>query len=84
MGLANRVVPAGQARAAAVALAKDIARFPAATTLSDRQSVYDAEHRSLDGALAREFAMGVPNLSSAKSGAKSFAEGKGRGGSFDA
>ena len=82
MGLANRVVPQGQARAAAVALAKDIARFPAATMLSDRRSVYDAEDRSMDEALAREFALGRRNLERASVGAVAFAGGKGRGGDF--
>ena len=38
MGLANRVVPHGQARTAAEALARDIAAFPQACLRSDRES----------------------------------------------
>ena len=82
MGLASRVVPCGQARAAAVALAKDIARFPAATMLSDRRSVYEAEDLSIDEALAREFALGKKKLELARLGAGAFAQGKGRSGEY--
>src|SRR5690606_5164512 len=39
-GLANRVVKAGEARAAAVSLAKEIARFPQACMRADRASAY--------------------------------------------
>jgi enoyl-CoA hydratase/carnithine racemase len=42
MGLANRVVPDGQARAAAEALAAEIARFPQACMRADRRSAYEA------------------------------------------
>src|SRR4029453_1060805 len=38
VGLANRVVPDGQARPAAEALAADIARFPQACMRADRRS----------------------------------------------
>src|SRR2546423_8946313 len=41
MGFANRVVPPGQARAAAEELATGLARFPQACLRSDRASVYD-------------------------------------------
>src|SRR5690242_17325686 len=44
IGLANRVVPRGQARAAAEALAAEIAAFPPRCVLSDRRSA----HESLD------------------------------------
>src|SRR5690606_8613260 len=37
MGLANRVVPPGQAREAAVALARQLAGFPQETLLADRE-----------------------------------------------
>ncbi|MDG5976794.1 enoyl-CoA hydratase [Hydrogenophaga taeniospiralis CCUG 15921] len=40
MGLANRVVPTGQAREAAIALAQQLAAFPQATMRADRESAY--------------------------------------------
>src|SRR6185503_2939062 len=39
-GLANRLVPAGQARAEAVKLAKEIARFPELCMRTDRMSAF--------------------------------------------
>ena len=42
MGLANRVVPAGESRAAAIALAEQIAGFPQATLRADRTCLADA------------------------------------------
>lgn len=47
IGLANRVVPAGQGRAAAEALAAEIAAFPPRCVLSDRRSAYESS--GLDG-----------------------------------
>jgi enoyl-CoA hydratase len=84
MGLANRVVPRGEARAAAEALAAEIAKFPQVTMRGDRQSAYESTSLSLDEALANELTIGVGSLSSgeALSGATAFAEGKGRHGSF--
>jgi enoyl-CoA hydratase len=41
MGLANRLVEPGQARAVAEALAADLARFPQTCLLSDRRSAYE-------------------------------------------
>src|SRR5438309_9058860 len=41
MGLANRVVPVGEARAAAEGLARDIARMPQICLRNDRSSVYE-------------------------------------------
>jgi enoyl-CoA hydratase/carnithine racemase len=43
IGLANRVVPAGRARAEAEALARLIASFPPLGVRSDRRSVYETE-----------------------------------------
>src|SRR5207249_3217137 len=51
IGLANRVVPRGQARAAAEALAAEIAAFPPRCVLSDRRSAYESEGVTLEAAL---------------------------------
>src|SRR5712672_279147 len=51
IGLANRVVPRAQARAAAEALAAEIATFPPRCVLSDRRSAYESEGAALDAAL---------------------------------
>ncbi|HLY05396.1 MAG TPA: crotonase/enoyl-CoA hydratase family protein [Rhizomicrobium sp.] len=85
MGLANRVVPKGQARAEAERLARDIARFPQVCMRNDRQSLYEQFGCDLHDALAREFALGLATLQSgeATAGAGRFAEGRGRGGKFE-
>jgi len=85
MGLANRVVPKGEARKAAEALAHELARLPQTCLRSDRKSVYEQCDLALPDALAREFALGMATLASGESraGAERFAEGKGRGGRFD-
>jgi enoyl-CoA hydratase len=85
MGLANRVVGRGEARAAAEALAGDIARMPPLCMRNDRSSVYEQFGLSLGDALANEFRLGAETLASgeAREGARRFASGKGRGGSFD-
>jgi enoyl-CoA hydratase len=83
MGLANRVVPRGESRAAAEALAAEIARFPAACMRSDRRSLYDAAGLDETAALASEFAHGSTVLAEALRGAQRFAGGAGRGGSFE-
>jgi enoyl-CoA hydratase len=84
MGLANRVVPAGTARAAAESLAAEIGRFPQATMRNDRQSAYESLGLPLDRALAREFELGMASLASGEglAGATAFSEGRGRHGSF--
>ncbi|MGN6609781.1 MAG: crotonase/enoyl-CoA hydratase family protein [Jatrophihabitans sp.] len=84
MGLVNRVVAPGEARAAAEALAAEIARFPQACVRSDRASVHAALGRPTAEALATEFASGRAVLADAADGAARFAAGAGRGGSFDA
>lgn len=85
MGLANRIVPSGQAREAAEALAAEIAAFPQATMRGDRASAYASFDASLEAALSREFEIGMRSLASgeALAGATSFAQGRGRHGSFD-
>jgi enoyl-CoA hydratase len=85
IGLANRVVPAGQALAAAQELAARLAAFPQACLRSDRASVLDAEGLDESAALASEFAHGREALlKEASAGAARFAAGAGRHGTFDA
>jgi enoyl-CoA hydratase len=84
IGLANRVVPRGQSRAAAEALAAEIAAFPERCVLSDRRSAYDSAGTEIQAALAREFELGKATIDSGESrqGATRFAEGAGRHGTF--
>jgi enoyl-CoA hydratase len=83
MGLANRVVPAGTSRAAAEALAAEIADFPQACMRSDRRSVYDGLGLDETAALAQEFGKGLASLrAEGAQGAARFASGEGRHGSF--
>src|SRR5206468_3123661 len=84
IGLANRVVPRGQARAAAEALAAEIAAFPPRCVLSDRRSAYESEGVTLEAALRREFELGKVTIDSGESreGAARFAAGAGRHGAF--
>jgi enoyl-CoA hydratase len=62
MGLANRLVPRGQARAAAIALAREIAAFPQAAVRSDRRSSYEQWALDLPAALACEYRHGVATI----------------------
>ena len=83
IGLAERVVPEGQSRAAAEALARDIARFPQACLRADRRSAYRQEGLPLREAMRYEWDNGVPAFfAEGAAGAARFASGKGRGGSF--
>jgi enoyl-CoA hydratase len=85
MGLANRVVARGTARAEAESLARDIAKLPQTCLKSDRTSVYEQYALDMPDALVHEFELGLQTLRSGESreGAARFAQGKGRGGSFD-
>jgi enoyl-CoA hydratase len=81
MGLANRVVPRGEGRAAAEALAAEIARFPQACMRADRASAYASLDLDLETALRREFAGGADALArEGVEGAARFAAGAGRHG----
>jgi len=82
-GLANRVVPAGEALEAACALAAEIARFPQICLRADRASARAQWSESMAQALGREGIDGdVPLREEAVSGAGRFAGGRGRGGDF--
>jgi enoyl-CoA hydratase len=83
-GLANRVVPSGQARIAAEELARDIAAFPQRCTLTDRRSAYGAWDGSVTDALRREGAAGYNVVfAEGTAGAARFAAGAGRHGATD-
>lgn len=83
MGLANRVVPPGQARAAAEALAAEIARMPEVCMRGDRRSARAQWGEDEATAMRREFSIGLESLAAdGLSGAARFAGGAGRGGSF--
>jgi enoyl-CoA hydratase len=82
-GLANRVVPAGMARAEAERIAAEIARFPSLCMRTDRMSAYAAFDGDLGQALAAEGMAGAaPIARGAGEGAARFAGGRGRGGGF--
>lgn len=83
MGLANRLVPHGEALAAALALAADLARLPQTCLRSDRLSVYEAESLLFDEAMRNETRRGMRVIASGETqaGARRFAAGHGRHGS---
>jgi enoyl-CoA hydratase len=62
MGLANRLVPAGETLAAATSLAREIASRPQAALRSDRLSSYEQWSLPLDEALTNEYRHGMATL----------------------
>jgi enoyl-CoA hydratase len=83
MGLANRLVPSGQAREAAISLARDIASRPQAALRSDRASSYEQWSLPLEQALAAEYRHGLATLQTGElfSGLDRYASGAWRDGS---
>lgn len=83
IGLATRIVPKGQSREAAEALALELATFPQACMRSDRSSTYEQHDLPLADALQNELRHGLAALSGESlEGAARFARGEGRHGSF--
>ncbi len=81
IGLANRVVPAGTALAAAQALALQIAGFPEIAMRSDRRSAYEQWDLSAEAAIQREMELAsAARQREAQPGAQRFAAGAGRHG----
>jgi enoyl-CoA hydratase len=81
IGLANRLVPTGTARAAAEELAGQLAALPQTCMRRDRLSVLEQHGRGERDALITEFAHGQVSLAAeALSGAAAFAAGAGRHG----
>jgi enoyl-CoA hydratase len=83
MGLANRLVAPGEALAAAIDLAKELASRPQAALRSDRLSSYEQWSLGLDDALAREYEHGMATLQTGElfAGLESYATGDWRTGS---
>lgn len=83
IGLCERVVPEGQALAAALEMAHEITRFPSEAMLADRRSIIETQGMDIDGALRREWVNGIDAAArQGVHGAARFAGGKGRSGSF--
>lgn len=83
IGLCEQVVEPGQARAAAEAMAAEIARFPQGAVLADRRSVYEAYGQSVRDALRREWENGLQVVfDEGAAGAGRFVSGLGRSGDF--
>ncbi|MFO0723860.1 MAG: crotonase/enoyl-CoA hydratase family protein [Myxococcota bacterium] len=79
MGLANRVVPKGTARAAAEELARQLAELPNTCMRLDRRSAYETFERPLEQALLQEFDRGIQAFfAEGRTGAQAFA-GRKRG-----
>ncbi len=85
IGLANRRVAAGQALAAAEALALQIAAFPQACMRGDRRSAYEQWGMDEAAAISNELRYGMNTLKSGETvaGASRFSTGTGRHGQFD-
>jgi enoyl-CoA hydratase len=83
MGLCNRVVPTGEALAAAITLAAQLAAFPQHTMLADRASAYAQWDLAMPQALQQEWERGKTCIASGLQGAARFAAGAGRHGTFD-
>jgi enoyl-CoA hydratase len=84
IGLANRLVPTGEARRAAERLAREIAAFPQLCLRHDRLSVREQHGLSEPDALAAEYRHGMVPLTAGETqaGADQFSSGAGRHGSF--
>lgn len=81
IGLANRVVPTGQAREAAETLAADLARLPQQCLRADRRSAIGQWGISETAALDVEFGSLALVAAEAVDGAQRFSDGAGRHGS---
>ena len=82
-GLANRVVSDGKALDEAIALARDMARYPQVCMRTDRMTAHRQWGMALEDALELEGIEGEkPLLEEAEKGAARFAAGRGRSGDF--
>lgn len=82
IGLVNRVVPGGQAREAAEALARELAALPQTCLRHDRLSAIESVSLDHDAAMAGEFAHGMASLADPAliANVTRFRQGAGRGG----
>ncbi len=84
IGLCEYVVPEGEARAKAEALAHGIARFPQGCVRADMRSLKDQQGMSVQAALRQEFEGGKSVVAAEGiAGARRFADGAGRSGDFE-
>lgn len=85
IGLANRLVPRGEARKHAVALANELARFPQACLRNDKRSALRQWDLEEEAAINDEMAGGLKVIASGETlaGATRFAGGAGRHGKFE-
>jgi enoyl-CoA hydratase len=83
IGLVSRVVPDGTSRAAAEALAHELARFPQTCLREDRLSLLEQVALEEEDALANELRHGMRSLGEVQAGLERFRAGAGRHGSFD-
>jgi enoyl-CoA hydratase len=83
IGMCEKVVAPGQARAEAEMMARDIARFPQEAVRADRRSVIETYGLPVREALRREWTNGVEaHFKEGAAGAGRFASGLGRHGDF--
>jgi len=82
IGLCEYVVPEGEVRKKAEALAQDIARFPQSCVRADRRSARNQHGLGLREALHQEWWNSKSEVTRGIEGAARFADGKGRGGDF--
>jgi enoyl-CoA hydratase len=83
IGACEHVVPQGQSREFAEAMAHEIARFPQACVRADRRSAYMQQGLTLREAMRKEWYNGFPAFEiDGAAGAARFASGKGRHGDF--
>ena len=80
IGLANRVVPRGAARDAAIELALQLAKFPQETMRADRLNTYGQWGKPLAEALHGEWERSRHRIADGLEGAARFAGGEGRHG----
>jgi enoyl-CoA hydratase len=85
MGLANRLAEKGRSLEVALALAKDLARFPQRCLRGDRRSAIEQWGLELRAALRHETRIGLEVIRSGETleGATRFARGAGRHGAFE-
>jgi enoyl-CoA hydratase len=81
MGLVDRVVEPGEARAAAETLALELSRLPQAAMRGDRLSSYEQWDMSVSDALANELRHGMTAMAEMPAGVQRFQQGAGRHGS---
>lgn len=82
IGLVNRVVEPGEARAEAERLGHEIAGFPQRCLRNDRRSALDSVGLPEPEAMARELQLGLDSLEDVVAGLERFRSGEGRHGRF--